>query len=68
VVDFIDADFPDISLGSFQLGPLRFGGYHLDRWYTFNLADSAVLAGVAILLVITLREERRAGTQNNSQP
>jgi signal peptidase II len=68
VVDFIDAEFPDISLAPFRLGPLNFGGYHLERWYTFNLADSAVLTGVAILLVITLREERRARPEKDPQP
>ncbi len=57
VVDFIDCEFPDISLSPFKLGPIKFGGYYLDRWYTFNIADSAVLVGVVILLLITLREE-----------
>lgn len=57
VVDFIDCDFPNISLAPFRLGPLKFGGYYLDRWYTFNIADSAVLVGVIILLLITIKEE-----------
>lgn len=60
VVDFIDCDFPNISLAPFRLGPLRFGGYYLDRWYIFNIADSAVLIGVLILLLITIREESKA--------
>jgi lipoprotein signal peptidase len=62
VVDFIDCDIPDVSLPAFRLGFLIFPGFQLDRWYTFNVADSAVLAGVALLLALTLKAEgRRAG-------
>lgn len=41
VVDFIDIDFFDITLGSF----------HLDRWWTFNIADAAISCGLAFLLI-----------------
>lgn len=59
VVDFIDCDIPDIAIPPFKAGFLGFPGFHLERWYTFNVADSAVLAGVAVMLFLTLRGEGR---------
>jgi signal peptidase II len=41
VVDFIDLDFFDMSLGSF----------HISRWPIFNVADAAVSIGVVLLLI-----------------
>jgi signal peptidase II len=41
VVDFLDADFFDISLF----------GYHLNRWPVFNIADASVTCGVILLLL-----------------
>ncbi len=41
VVDFIDVDFFDVTLGSF----------HIARWPIFNVADAAVSVGVIFLLV-----------------
>jgi signal peptidase II len=40
VVDFIDVDFFDISLGGFQL----------DRWWTFNVADAAISCAIVFLI------------------
>jgi signal peptidase II len=60
VVDFIDCDIPDIAIPPFRAGFINFSGFALDRWYTFNVADSAVLLGVAVLFVLSLlREEGR---------
>ena len=59
VIDFIDCNIPDISVPGFRFLFLRFPGYHLERWYIFNVADSAVLAGVTLLLVITMLKDRR---------
>jgi signal peptidase II len=42
VIDFVDIDFPDISLFD----------YHLTRWPVFNVADAAVTLGVIILLLV----------------
>lgn len=68
VVDFIDCDLPDVSLPPFRLGFLSFPGFQLDRWYTFNVADSAVLVGVGVLLALTLKSEgRRAGPKADGQ-
>ncbi len=44
VVDFLDFDFFDINIL----------GYKLERWWTFNIADSAITVGVIILLVYIL--------------
>ncbi|MBW7889181.1 MAG: signal peptidase II [Bacteroidetes bacterium] len=41
VVDFIDVDFFNITLGSF----------HLSRFWIFNIADSAVTIGVLMMLL-----------------
>jgi signal peptidase II len=40
VIDFLDVDFFDIN----------FLGYHLDRWWTFNLADAAISCSIVFLL------------------
>ncbi len=40
VVDFIDVDFFDINVF----------GYKLDRWWTFNIADSAIFCAMLFLL------------------
>jgi signal peptidase II len=62
VVDFIDWDIPNIAIPAFKLLLFRFPGFYLDRWYTFNIADSAVLSGVALLLIITFKEEFKQKT------
>jgi signal peptidase II len=42
VVDFIDVNLPDISLGAFELS----------RFWVFNIADSCVTCGVIVLLFV----------------
>ena len=60
VTDFIDCDMPDIIIHPFKAGILKFPGFYLDRWYTFNIADSAVMVGVALMIFITIKEEYQA--------
>lgn len=60
VIDFIDVDFPNIAIAPFKLGAFSFSGYYLDRWYIFNIADSAVLIGVILLLFLTIHEKPQA--------
>lgn len=54
VVDFLDFDFFDIDLL----------GYHLDRWWTFNIADAMISCSIVFLLVrvIFFHQEKRDGT------
>jgi len=52
VTDMFDVDIPDVSLPAFSCGPLDFGGFFLDRWWVFNLADSYIF--VSLLLVVAL--------------
>lgn len=49
VTDFIDVDFFDIDLF----------GYHLDRWWTFNIADAAISCAIVWLILINLFDHRR---------
>jgi signal peptidase II len=44
VVDFLDFDFFDINLGKFRI----------ERWWTFNIADSAIMIGLIILLICVI--------------
>jgi signal peptidase II len=46
VIDFIDVDFPNISI------PVL--GVQMSRFATFNLADSSVLVGIIMLLIIII--------------
>jgi signal peptidase II len=52
VVDFLDVDFPDITI--------RFLNIHMTRWPTFNIADACVLVGIVMLLVILIRHGGKA--------
>jgi signal peptidase II len=60
VIDFIDVDFFNISIGSFQL----------DRWWTFNLADSAISCAIVFLIIHMFfqRKEPRPMGQSPVQP
>jgi signal peptidase II len=53
VIDFIDVEFPDMTIPAFDFGFVHHAGTFMDRWPTFNIADSAVTVGV-IILIITL--------------
>jgi signal peptidase II len=44
VIDFIDMDFFDITIGSF----------HLERWWAFNIADMAISVSIVYLVFIGL--------------
>jgi len=61
VVDWIDVNFFDISLFSF----------HLERWWTFNIADSAISVALVYMLWQSLRPEKPgapiAGTESAAQ-
>jgi signal peptidase II len=44
VIDFLDFDFLDIHLL----------GFHMDRWWAFNVADAAITSGIVLLLLVIL--------------
>jgi signal peptidase II len=60
VVDFIDCDFPDITIGA----------YHMDRWPIFNVADMAVSCGITATIILLFFYSRKTTTdgQELSQP
>jgi signal peptidase II len=44
VIDFLDFDFINID----------FLGFHIDRWWAFNIADAAITGGILFLLLVIL--------------
>lgn len=54
VVDFIDVDFFNINLF----------GYQLDRWWTFNIADSVISCSLVFLLIYIFISHRKKETPN----
>jgi signal peptidase II len=56
VVDFIDCEFFDLTVPAFNIGILHHPGLEMDRWPTFNIADSAVTVGVVALLISLFRD------------
>ena len=62
VVDFIDVDFFNVTLF----------GYHLQRFWVFNIADAAVTIGVAIMLLFhrsfVKSEESRVSSSSAETP
>ena len=57
VVDFISVDIPDISLF----------GYELKRWWTFNIADSAITCAIVVLLVWMMFGRKVSPTASDEQ-
>lgn len=55
VIDFLDVDFFNID----------FLGYHLDRWWTFNLADAAITCSIIYLLayILFFSRQRKVTTE-----
>lgn len=50
VVDFIDCEFFDVSLGFYQM----------DRWPIFNIADSAISCGIVATIILMYYHGRKA--------
>lgn len=65
VVDWIDFDFPDISLKAGKLLFFNFPGYELNRWPVFNVADSAVTVGMVLIVIALIIESRRQKRELN---
>ena len=49
VVDFFDVEFFDIHIAPFKILFIEFPGFYMNRWPVFNIADSAVSVGMAIV-------------------
>jgi signal peptidase II len=60
VIDFIDLDFFDFSLF----------GNRIERWWTFNVADAAITAGVIMLLfyIIFLAKAKKSAEAESGEP
>jgi signal peptidase II len=53
VVDFIDVDFFNIHIG----------GFELDRWWTFNIADAAISCALVTLVVVLLIRKPKTASE-----
>ena len=54
VTDMISVDIPDVMLPDLSFGPLAWGGYLLERWWVFNLADSYIFISMLLLIGLSL--------------
>ena len=59
VVDFIDVDFFDVNLF----------GYQLNRWWTFNIADSVISCSLVFLLfyIFISHKKNDASTRDENE-
>jgi len=57
VIDFIDVDFFDISLGSF----------YLERWWTFNIADACISCSIVFLIAHMFIQQRDLDSSASAQ-
>lgn len=53
VTDFIDIDIPDVNLL----------GFHLERWWTFNIADACITCALVWLVGYMIFHKPKAGAQ-----
>ena len=53
VVDFLDVDFFDVNIF----------GLHIERWWTFNVADAAITCGIAALIIQFIFAPKRSHSQ-----
>jgi signal peptidase II len=54
VTDFFDVNIPDLHINPFDLLGLHFAGFHLERWWVFNLADSFIFVGMLVIVFLSL--------------
>ena len=68
VVDFVDIEFFNINIPSFNFLIFNFEGYLLDRWPVFNVADMAVSIGMIIIVINAFLDSKKMeATKNESQ-
>jgi len=70
VTDMFDVDIPDIHLGAGRVLGLDFPGFHLERWWVFNLADSFLFVCMIWILLLGLlgRLEEPAAPPRPGEP
>jgi lipoprotein signal peptidase len=51
VTDMFDVNIPDIHLPAIH--SIGFSGFHLDRWWVFNLADSYIFVCMILLMALS---------------
>jgi signal peptidase II len=75
VTDFVDVEFVDLTIPAFDFGFIHHPGYPMDRWPTFNVADSAVSVGIVLLLltlwydpIVCLSRKRREALAARDTP
>ncbi|MFH1761137.1 MAG: signal peptidase II [bacterium] len=65
VVDFLDADFINIHIAPFEFLFLHFPGYYMDRWPTFNIADSSITCGITLLIIVSFKVSKTYGKKDD---
>lgn len=66
VVDFLDVEFFNVNIPSFQFLFVDFPGYSLTRWPVFNVADIAITLGMLLLFVFILIEKPQDEEEDNT--
>jgi len=54
VTDMFDVNVPDIHLRAARVLGWDFPGFHLERWWVFNLADSFIFVCMILILALGL--------------
>lgn len=68
VIDFIDVNIFDIVIQPFSFLFFKFGGFTLDRWYIFNIADAAITLGLIGFVVFLLFQDKLYKPEPTAEP
>ncbi len=58
VIDFLDVDFFDIDIL----------GLHVERWWTFNIADASITCAIIVLVASLILTPRKPKSQPAAEP
>lgn len=64
VVDFLDFEFFDIYIPSFELFGFQFHSFQMSRFPIFNIADTAISSGMVLIFLNTLYQKIAKKSEN----